>query len=682
MAGDASGDAPPFQVGPVQIARAHSSPTSESGHDAYVPYEVVGTEVHDAAALGVLLRSLVADARFAQGQTMTTAAWAAFLRAYVDTYVTPAGSGEADALSRCLRQIQSIAKVDLGERTVGYRLACELARERLASVPVARSGEGIVVSTLAAIRPLPFRVVFACGMGEGRFPSAEAEDPLDLRWAKRRAGDVTARDRDRYAFLELLLAVRDRLVLSYVSRDPLTGDPLAPSSVVQELLQALADGYVRDAAALRRRHPLRRWDERYFPDVFGSARGLLGTMALPEARAEARTLALRRSLERKGGEVTVHDVVARAEAGGTEWVALQRHLGVAPLPAQVAWTDARVVVPMHAIVKFMELPLQGWAEFRLGLDEVDEEDVLARESEPFETALREETLLLRDVLLAAGKKREPIASAYDDVVRRRELRGQGPSGVFARGERADHLRALDVWERSLAESGVPYDAIELHRFGRAREHARADVVHEALVLDVDVIDAEGTQRTVRAEIAGRALPLGPGAEASITLAKRANEGTDPWSAAGRMRAFVRAFVDHAVLSASGVTSGAGHRSILVVATPEKTWLERHDLPPLPQDVAKRWLRDRVRELIAQPHAYFLPCEAVFVHRAGDVRAPVVPVLEDARDRLRGGDGPLALRSAYGPVPRPQEYPIPSEEAARAMIDGRFGPLFASPSEEP
>jgi hypothetical protein len=55
---------------------------------------------------------------------------------------------------------------------------------------------------------------------------------------------------------------------------------------------------------------------------------------------------------------------------------------------------------------------------------------------------------------------------------------------------------------------------------------------------------------------------------------------------------------------------------------------------------------------------------------------VVPVLEEARDRL-GGDGPPALRSAYGPVPRPQTYPLPGEAAARAMIERRFAVLLAA-----
>jgi hypothetical protein len=53
----------------------------------------------------------------------------------------------------------------------------------------------------------------------------------------------------------------------------------------------------------------------------------------------------------------------------------------------------------------------------------------------------------------------------------------------------------------------------------------------------------------------------------------------------------------------------------------------------------------------------------------------VPVVEEARGKLRGGDGPLGLRSAYGPVPAPQAYPAPSEEQARAMIARRFGPIL-------
>jgi hypothetical protein len=187
---------------------------------------------------------------------------------------------------------------------------------------------------------------------------------------------------------------------------------------------------------------------------------------------------------------------------------------------------------------------------------------------------------------------------------------------------------------------------------------------------------------VRAEVTGRTLPLGAGATASITLSKRASEATDEWAAAGRKLPWLRAFVDHAVLAASGLGADRAHTSLLVVATTDKPVVEAHVLAPLTQDEARCWLRDRVRELLGQPHAYFLPCEAVFVHSLGPPDAPLVPVIEVARDKLRGGDGPLELRSAYGPVPRPQDYAIPEEGAARAMVDARFGVLLRPNPEKP
>jgi exodeoxyribonuclease V gamma subunit len=663
MAGDASGERAPFAL----------------DGEAYVPFEVAPSDLRDAAMLGLLLRSLVADARFARDAVLRTEEWAKLLATLVETYVAPPSESDAEPLAHCLRRLQALGDVDLGDRRVPYRVACELARARIAALPGGRRGEGVIVSRIASMRAIPLRIAFACGLGEGHFPSADAEDPLDLRWAKRQPGDVTARERDKYAFLELLLSARDRLYASYVSRDALTGDTLAPASVVQELLHALERGYVGDLSALRRRHPLRRWDPRYFPEIFGDGGDgpPLGTMHLPEARAEARTLALRRSLEAHGGRLEPSDIEARAEQDSS-WRALADTLGLVRLPEVPPLSEAKIVVPMYALAKFLEFPLQGWARFRVGLDELDDDDVLARENEPFETDLRDETLLLREVLLAAAATRtRELDRAYENVVRERELRGIGPSGVFAEGERADHLRTLEAWRTELEGAGVAPDAIELHRFGRAGEHARADHVHAPLLLDVGVVDAGGVERVVRAEISGRTLPMGVGASVSLTLLRRAKEKReDEWSRAGRERSALRAFVDHAVLSASGAAEGRARASLVVVATPEEAVTERCNFAPLSRDEATVWLRGLVRELLGGPHAYFFACEAVFARQRADPDGPAAPWLEQARDKLRDREGPLALRSAYGPVPRPQEYPVPAEERARAMIAARFGVFFA------
>ena len=76
------------------------------------------------------------------------------------------------------------------------------------------------------MRAIPFRVAFLLGMGEGRFPTTERRDPLDLRARRRRVGDVTPAERDKYVFLEALLCARERFYVSWVSRDALTGDPI------------------------------------------------------------------------------------------------------------------------------------------------------------------------------------------------------------------------------------------------------------------------------------------------------------------------------------------------------------------------------------------------------------------------------------------------------------------------
>jgi exodeoxyribonuclease V gamma subunit len=223
----------------------------------------------------------------------------------------------------------------------------------------------------------------------------------------------------------------------------------------------------------------------------------------------------------------------------------------------------------------------------------------------------------------------------------------------------------------------------VHRFGPAGEHAQADHVHDPVVLDVDVVDSVGVMRLVRAEIGGRTLPLSADAATSIIPFKRGQEAaSDEWTRADEDRASLRAFVDHAVLSASGAAAGQPHASVTILATPEGATTRRRVFGALSRDEASAWLRGVVRELLGGPHAYFLPCEAVFVHRQRGRAASVAPVIEEARQKLRDSDGAPALRSAYGPVPRPQEHPAPDEVDARVMIERRFGAFFDKLEDSP
>jgi len=94
---------------------------------------------------------------------------------------------------------------------------------------------GVTVAALMPMRPIPFKVVYVLGLEEGRFPGTEPENRLDLRTRKRRIGDITPVERNRYLFLEILISVGRKLYLSYVSRDLQKDRDLQPCSVVHQL---------------------------------------------------------------------------------------------------------------------------------------------------------------------------------------------------------------------------------------------------------------------------------------------------------------------------------------------------------------------------------------------------------------------------------------------------------------
>lgn len=94
---------------------------------------------------------------------------------------------------------------------------------------------GVTIAGLQPMRPVPFRQVYVLGLGAGGFPGRTSSTTLDVRGAGWRLGDVSQPNMNRYLFLETLMAVRDRLVLSYPNRDIEKDAELFPSSVVLEL---------------------------------------------------------------------------------------------------------------------------------------------------------------------------------------------------------------------------------------------------------------------------------------------------------------------------------------------------------------------------------------------------------------------------------------------------------------
>jgi exodeoxyribonuclease V gamma subunit len=128
----------------------------------------------------------------------------------------------------------------------------------------------VTVCAMVPMRSLPFRVIAVLGLDDGVFPRHQRPWHFDLMAVHPRAGDRSRRLDDRYLFLEILMAARERLYLSFIGRSDTDDSLRAPSPVLLELLDQIretvvcADGAQDVAQRLTTEHALQPFNARYF----------------------------------------------------------------------------------------------------------------------------------------------------------------------------------------------------------------------------------------------------------------------------------------------------------------------------------------------------------------------------------------------------------------------------------
>lgn len=661
MAGEASGD-PSF----VDV-----------GGSRYLPEEAPVSD-DSAARFAFLVRSLASDARFARRAELSLTNWARFFSAMARCYLASDDEREESALRRVLAAIASLEAHDLDGLEVSYTIAHELVREAVGELGGGRGMEranGVAVSSLVPMRAIPFRAIFVLGLGEGRFPAADRRDSMDLRAARRHAGDVTPPERDRYTFLETLLCARERLYLSYVARDEQTGDSLAPSTVVQELLDVIDASYLPNARGRIIRTPtLRRHDEE----------GMVAV--LPEAAAELRAKRLGQALvEQLGGDAAQVAQMMRPEAlrRAARIEVLEDALGLAPLTERKdpsAPPESTLRLSLSALRRFVECPLQGWTRSVLRLDEDEVDGTFALADEPFAPSSLDATVALRASFLTHVLRGTELQVAYAAEVAPRKARGRWPVGALEALTAREHMDVLEAWRAALdalqhAEAIARFSTV---RFGSAESDEASEEVLDPIVIGFDDDPrAPGSGRPLRVELVGRTDLLSGSRDARSSILPLLRGGLGSRGRTATLRYALRAFFDHAALSAAG-REASSHRAVHLLG-------DRDDARPsivafdgLSQAQAIDWLGGLVRELVSRRHGYLMPCEAVLrlAERWEQVRGEeLVASVEEVRDRWDGG------QSRYGPVREPLGYPPLLPGDAEDAAERRFGLFLRSIMQE-
>lgn len=127
---------------------------------------------------------------------------------------------------------------------------------------------GITFCSMVPMRSLPFKVVCLIGLNDGDFPRTTKASSFDLIAKHTQKGDRARRDDDRYLFLEAILSAREILYLSFVGKDIRTDEVRAPSALLNELgdsvaeLAGVATTLLMDNWVIQ--HPLQAFSRQYF----------------------------------------------------------------------------------------------------------------------------------------------------------------------------------------------------------------------------------------------------------------------------------------------------------------------------------------------------------------------------------------------------------------------------------
>ena len=133
---------------------------------------------------------------------------------------------------------------------------------------------GVSFARMVPMRLLPFRAICLLGMNDGDFPRRDPAAGLnrltaDIASGKRRHGDRSTRDDDRYLFLQLFSAAQDVFYLSWLGANARDGGVREPSAVVSELLAHAGAYHAQPDKAAKQlvlRHPL----QPFSPAAFGA----------------------------------------------------------------------------------------------------------------------------------------------------------------------------------------------------------------------------------------------------------------------------------------------------------------------------------------------------------------------------------------------------------------------------
>ncbi|MBV69826.1 MAG: hypothetical protein CMH52_00625 [Myxococcales bacterium] len=598
--------------------------------DAISPYTSANEDRAVISMFATSVYDLMVDSRRMAQKSLTLEDWGRYIGRLFNRYVMPLSSVDEMVLDRCIRCVERLADRQLDDKVLPYSIVRELLLTDLGRVESNRSqhrADGVVISALLPMRTLPFRHLFVLGLGEGLYPGIEQPNPLDLRSIKRYPGDVTSSERDRYLFLETILATRECLHLSYVAQNPSTAEELDPSPVIRELEFVLRPYVGRDAIQkLTTVHPMAAWDRSYFDPIDQNPTN----MAYSEAAYVLS--ALPRGWTQSSVGLAQHTSI------------IKNFNMVEPKHDAEHQVAPPVSMTMGTIRGFLMSPLQQSAKTVLGMKELESAPPIT--SEPIILDSLSRYQLLNEVFWSYRQTKCSLEEQYRGAARRLYLKNSYPTGPFATATMADDLNTLERWLTVVSDlSTQPLHEWTHTVFGPCDEAALVDHQHDGLEIPLDGDHALKLHGRLEAHHPDNFTIISP------VLSEKLSD-----------KHWLKSMLSIVMMSAAGFQLPDTIRVISPCAGDMPSFKQTRVYRVPPQDYAIDWLKTVISDLYQGFHAYRLPIEVVYKWYRARLESPEAqPNLNQNQD----------TSDRFGPILNLNQFSLPPTELADEMVLRRF-----------
>ncbi|HPO50297.1 MAG TPA: exodeoxyribonuclease V subunit gamma, partial [Spirochaetota bacterium] len=253
--------------------------------------------------------------------------------------------------------------------------------------------DGVTVSSLMPLRPIPFKIVYVTGLAEGEFPGTQENSNIDLRNIKRYVGDISKPEANKYLFLETIMSAKSKIYFTYVGKDIQKDQIFFPNSLLVEL-----KSYLNENILLQPFNeieiPICDYSESYFlkkeeySDIlvnYDYNSTLLGLFRLltknPALFNKKQINEINRRFKNEKDKTLIN---------------LEKNIQIDE--------ESDVLIYVDDLAKFLETPLKAKLKRYLGIYNFSDEDYSLKEDEPFYSSFPIDYKLTRDVLTRFLKK--------------------------------------------------------------------------------------------------------------------------------------------------------------------------------------------------------------------------------------------------------------------------------------